>query len=156
MGLDMYLIGKRFLWFDEFELQNKLNKVLGSPLPPTTEDQWGQPHVQLVELQLGYWRKANAIHQWFVENVQSGEDDCREYNVSIEQLQKLKEVCQLVLADHSKARDLLPTQEGFFFGGTDYDEWYFQDLEYTVKIIDFIEQSIVPLKKYDLYYQSSW
>ncbi len=21
-----------------------------------------------------YWRKANAIHQWFVENVQGGED----------------------------------------------------------------------------------
>jgi hypothetical protein len=34
-----------------------------------------------------------------------------------------------VLADHSLAQELLPTQSGFFFGSTDYDEWYFSDVE---------------------------
>ena len=26
--------------------------------------------------EVGYWRKANAIHGWFVRNVQNGKDDC--------------------------------------------------------------------------------
>ena len=30
----------------------------------------------------GYWRKANQIHKWFVDNVQGGIDDCRPYPVS--------------------------------------------------------------------------
>ena len=26
--------------------------------------------------QIASWRKANAIHKWFVDNVQDGVDDC--------------------------------------------------------------------------------
>jgi hypothetical protein len=36
-----------------------------------------------------YWRKANQIHKWFVDNVQDGVDDCKEYWVSEEKLQEL-------------------------------------------------------------------
>ena len=39
---------------------------------------------------VGYWRKANQIHDWFVRNVQSGEDNCRDYHVSREKLEELK------------------------------------------------------------------
>ena len=28
---------------------------------------------------------------------------------------------------------------GFFFGGTEYDEYYYGDLEYTIKTIDRLE-----------------
>ena len=47
--------------------------------------------------QIAYWRKANMIHKWFVDNVQDGEDDCREYYVSREQLALLVETCKEVL-----------------------------------------------------------
>ena len=83
-----------------------------------------------------YWRKANAIHNWFVANVQDGEDNCQPHHVSREQLVELKGICKEVLEDKSKAARLLPTRAGFFFGSTDYDEGYYFDLQYTVEKID--------------------
>lgn len=46
---------------------------------------------------IGYWRKANHIHGWFVDNVQNGEDDCQEHLVSREDLQKLQKSVEAVL-----------------------------------------------------------
>jgi len=48
--------------------------------------------------ELGYWRKANAIHAWFVKNVQNGIDECQEANVTREQLTELKSLCERVIA----------------------------------------------------------
>ncbi len=49
--------------------------------------------------QIGYWRKANEIHNWFVENVQDGEDDCCYHReVTQEDLEELLNVCNKVLA----------------------------------------------------------
>ena len=47
--------------------------------------------------EVGYWRKANAIHKWFVDNVQNGEDDCGDYSVSKELLEELLNDCYTVL-----------------------------------------------------------
>jgi hypothetical protein len=48
--------------------------------------------------EVGYWRKANAIHNWFVENVQDGEDDCDYHReVTADDLQELITVCTKVL-----------------------------------------------------------
>lgn len=49
--------------------------------------------------EIGCWRKANQIHGWFVRNVQDGEDDCKEYEVSREQLAKLLETVRHVLSN---------------------------------------------------------
>ena len=107
--------------------------------------------VSEISEQVCYWRKANQIHNWFVKNVQDGTDDCGEYEVSTDQLESLINDCKLILADHSLAKEILPTQDDFFFGGTEYDEYYFQDLENTVK-------ELTPLLKEtgDFYYRSSW
>jgi hypothetical protein len=105
--------------------------------------------------QIVSWRKANAIHKWFVDNVQDGVDDCGEYKVTKEQLIRLRNVCNDVLGDGNLASELLPTQSGFFFGDTEYDTWYFKDLANTVQFID----EIFEYKSYcldDLYYSSSW
>lgn len=48
--------------------------------------------------EVGYWRKANHIHAWFVENVQGGNDDCSYYTVTEDNLMDLKEVCEKVVA----------------------------------------------------------
>lgn len=45
-----------------------------------------------------YWRKANAIHKWFVDNVQHGTDDCGVHDVGIEQLRDLRNRCEAVLS----------------------------------------------------------
>ena len=106
MGLDMYLTGKKYL--SEFregeaEIAEAMRAVSGSPFP-----------IKVIEGEAGYWRKANAVHQWFVRKVQEGEDDCNEYDVGREDLEELLSVCRAVLADKSKAGELLPTQDGFF------------------------------------------
>lgn len=109
--------------------------------------------VKREDTEVAYWRKANAIHNWMVQNVQFGEDDCRDYWVSKEKLEELLDVCNRVLVDNSLAPKLLPTQSGFFFGSTDYDEWYFETVKYTKKMIeDLIEKDDFE----DLYYGSSW
>lgn len=51
--------------------------------------------------EMGYWRKANQIHGWFVDNVQGGEDDCGEYEVTRSQLQELLYLVLEVIS-HSK------------------------------------------------------
>lgn len=92
-------------------------------------------HINYIEFEVAYWRKSNQIHNWFVKNVQYGVDDQREYVVSIKDLHNLLDLCMRVLKDRSLAEELLPTIDGFFFGPTDYDEYYFKDLEDTVEVL---------------------
>lgn len=80
-----------------------------------------------------YWRKANQIHKWFVDNVQNGVDDCKEYYVTREDLEKLLKSVDTVLENHDVAEEVLPVEKGFFFGGDEYDDWYFEDLVNTQK-----------------------
>lgn len=154
MGLDMYLSAKRYMskYFDAGDQAKieQINEVLGIV---GIED--GDYGAQEVTIRVGYWRKANAIHAWFVQNCQDGVDECQETFVSREQLQALVDLCKEVLADKKKASELLPSQSGFFFGSTEYDEWYYQDIEYTVERIEKILKDPA-LERCDFYYQSSW
>lgn len=156
MGLDMYLSGKRYMSkvFREDD-EPKMNAI--AALFPELEGRFGRwgdaTPVKEVSIKAGYWRKANAVHDWFVREVQEGEDNCGYYYVSREQLTELKAVCEEVLADRSKAKELLPPSEGFFFGSTDINEYYFQDLERTVKIID---ECLTLPPEWEFEYHSSW
>jgi hypothetical protein len=154
MGLDMYLSAKKYMsqYFDEADVAriDKINEIFG-----VTGIEDGNYGAQEVTFRVAYWRKANAIHDWFVKNVQDGVDECQEAWVSRDQLQELITICETVLADMSKAQQLLPTCSGFFFGGTDYDEFYKQDLEYTVERLKKILDDPA-LQKMDFYYHSSW
>lgn len=103
-------------------------------------------------VEIGYWRKSNQIHKWFVDNIQGGVDNCATYYLDKEQLIKLKTLCQQVLDDPKQAEELLPVKEGFFFGSQEYDEWYFSDLQETIEFIDWAIS-----KEYDYFaYSSSW
>ena len=142
-----------------------------------------------LETEVAYWRKANAVHAWFVDRVQGGEDDCRMHDeVTEDVLLELRAACRQIIESavqvngqvvngyqYNKATDrmepvlesgkrvlnpevceqLLPTQGGFFFGGTDYDEYYIADIEET------FEQCTKLLEETDfeneiLFYVSSW
>lgn len=65
-----------------------------------------------------------------------------------------------VFTDTSLAEELLPTQSGFFFGGTEYDDWYYQDIVETIKTFEELlaEEAKLPEGVYsgDFYYQASW
>ena len=117
-----------------------------------------------VEFTVAYWRKANQIHQWFVENVQDGVDECKPHYVSREQLAELRDLCKLVLGVRTKvgvnvsaadrvAAEKLPPISGFFFGSEDIDEWYWAQLTDTVKQIDRV---LTLPEEWSLKYQSSW
>ena len=154
MGLDMYLMKRIGIYamyeFEQIDGTVYLTKE-GHPIPIDTKK------IAYITEQSAYWRKANQIHKWFVDNVQDGKDDCGEYTVSLEQLQELVKTCKKVLKDHSKAEELLPTQSGFFFGGTEYGEYYFQDLKDTVKQIEPLLKEEYPKGVYVTFtYQSSW
>ena len=41
-----------------------------------------------------------------------------------------------IMTNSEVAEELLPTERGFFFGSTDYDQWYIEDLKNTIKIIN--------------------
>lgn len=142
-----------------------------------------------LETEVAYWRKANAVHAWFVDRVQGGEDDCRMHDeVTEDVLLELRAACRQIIESavqvngqvangyqYNKETDrmepilepgkrvlnpevceqLLPTQGGFFFGGTDYDEYYIADIEET------FEQCTKLLEETDfenevLFYVSSW
>ena len=105
-----------------------------------------------IDLPMGYWRKSNMIHHWFVNNLADGVDDCNPIIVRREDLEQLKETCIEVIANPTDAEALLPTGSGFFFGSTSYDEYYFGDLNYTLEILTRCLES-----KFDYFeYQASW
>lgn len=107
-----------------------------------------------VTVPLAYWRKANAVHNWFVTHAQEGRDECQRTYITLDQLKELREACSIVLADHDRARELLPVRGGFFFGGTEYDQYYFQWVKYTVEALDRIIAKLP--ERSTVYYQSSW
>ena len=170
MGLDMYLEARKYVGRIDW-------KAVPHPLPDgasfndyTTEDfnivkqlfpaqltKYNDAGSH-VAINVGYWRKANQIHGWFVNNVQNGEDDCKEYHVERHQLAELLDkVSQVLDGDITTAKELLPVTSGPFFGPGEYDEYYYQNLKHTKEMLTNI-LAIVPENDidYSFYYSSSW
>lgn len=187
MGLDQYLSRKIYIGaqYEHNKITGKIDiKKDGKPLKIDLSK------VSEIEQNVAYWRKANMIHRWMVENIQDGTDDCGEYELTKKKAQELLNVCNEVLSasklvdgvvkngerliggvwtpileegkeieDSKTAERLLPSASGFFFGGTDYDEYYYQDVKYTAEILDEILRTDNPDKEFfehSYYYSSSW
>ena len=118
MGLDMFLFKHKKLREND-ETYNKLARE-------TAEE-------------VMYLRKANQIRSWIVANTEYQDDwNCEEVELPKDILEKLVSDCKIVLNNHDKAEQLFPTSSKFFFGTTDYDEWYFKQLETTATEIKHI------------------
>lgn len=95
-----------------------------------------------------YWRKANAIHNWFVTHIQNDEDDCKPYILYEEKIIELRDVCKSIIEEEEEhgrdkaielADELLPTSDGFSFGDisyvdlgdTSYNDYYFDTVKET-------------------------
>ena len=154
MGLDMYLTAEKYLSkFDPADAQKitQLNDIFD--IEGDADNDYG---AQSVVFRVAYWRKANAIHQWFVDNVQDGIDECQKAYVSREQLVELLELCKQIIANPKKGKTLLPTASGFFFGSTDYDQYYLDDIQLTVDRLNKVLTDPALNNGVDFYYQSSW
>ena len=149
MGLDMYLNAEKYISkYDNEVLYKDLNEI-GFPMEVTG-----------VKCRAMYWRKSNQIHQWFVKNVQQDVDDCDDYPVSRETLQKLIDVCKEVLKNRKLCHELLPSSEGFFFGSTEYDEYYFEDIIRTAHELEIVlaktSEDAGKFCEWEFTYRSSW
>jgi hypothetical protein len=156
MGLDMYLNAKRFMSKNFNRGDDILQERVSDCFPELAhiKSHFGDSSpVREVKADVGYWRKANAVHDWFVNNVQDGEDDCGYYAVSRTQLADLKTICETVLANRERAGELLPTAPGFFFGDTNYGDFYFEDVQHTIKVIN---DALSLPHAWDFEYHSSW
>lgn len=144
--------------------------------------------------QLGYWRKANAVHGWFVRECAGGVDECQEIFVPRDYLARLRSDCNNALANRENAvennsstrvieqppnsgqelmdfimenmkaeqqkigttlvsDDPLAPTAGFFFGSTEKDEWYYNDL---LETIDIIDRALALGDDWQVIYQASW
>ena len=102
-----------------------------------------------------YWRKANAILNWFDHNLESvkqqeypkemeildreGVRSCTPYRVEKEELEKLLSDCKKLL-NGERTADSIPEDlqrvSGFFFGSIEIDDWYWEDIQDTVKMLE--------------------
>lgn len=161
MGLDQYLHAKKYIsksaWNQPTE-NEAYDKIAESIIPASLSLVMSETmdfQSLEVSVKVMQWRKSNQIHNWFVDNVQSGEDDCKEYYVSRENLADLLVKCIAVVADHSLAEELLPSQDGFFYGSTEYDEYYFTDVQDTLNSLSRLLAD-PELERWDFSYTSSW
>ena len=193
MGLDMYLKrGKKIpkiSWEEYKEIRNKVINDDEEALENYKDYvvNCGEYYIwnDLVK-EVGYWRKANQVHKWMVDNVQNGVDNCDLYEVKKEDLKKLLWICESivqnckltdgkvvngytfedgmkvpiiedgkVMTNIDVAKNMLPTCSGFFFGGTDYDEYYMGDIANTIEIINRVLKETNFDEEY-IAYESSW
>ena len=162
MGLDHYLYKKTYVQNWKYMNPEQLHTI--------TVKKGGKKRKDIKPERISYiieticrWRKFNALHKWFVDNVQGGCDDCKEYHVSIDKLKELITVLKQVIThkpvnggivDEKMLESLLPTTSGFFFGCVEFDQYYFNNVEKTIEILEdvLVENNECG----DFYYDSSW
>jgi len=176
MGLDMYLYKKTYVQNWEHHAPEQKHIVTVKKNGKTRKDIKPDRVTYVVE-QVGYWRKFNALHSWFVQNCADGEDDCREVNVNDEQLVELLEVLKKVksvldkskleskmLADwngelvshlvydkEDEIKELLSPRQGFFFGSYEIDKYYKSDVEETIVLLEELMKENEESKKHGIH-----
>lgn len=152
MGLDMYLEARRYISPIDKEtepMRRAIEAAIGRE--PATEKPHGEPElleVCAVVVRVGYWRKFWPLHNWFVNNAQEGNDDCRPVLVSAQQLEELEENLDQVEDDPDSAGD-------FFMDDTDEDVRLDPDeVDFTLRVI--VQARKLQAQGWDIYYRGSW
>lgn len=140
MGLDMYLHKRTYVKNWEYMGPEERHTVtVTGPAAATLRPE----RVTIIEEEVAYWRKANAIHAWLVERCQGGVDDCRTADVSRFVLNELRHLCASLCEQRRahprraviEAKRMLPPSVGAFFGTRDIDDKYWADLHYTAETL---------------------
>lgn len=164
MGLDMYLEARKYISKIDREATTDYEnpvlteeyKAIASYFPDYAHNDTGFAGAE-VAINIGYWRKANQIHKWFVDECAEGVDDCQSIYVSADKLRELRATTEHVIASgtNEEALRVLAPQHGFFFGSVEMDEWYWEDLKRTVLILDKAIR-LAEDENLSIYYQASW
>jgi len=161
MGLDMYLNARKYVSQHNYKGDSRTEVPEFSTLVNMSGLEGLTKYSQFagisVSYPVGYWRKANAIHGWFVNELAGGVDECQEIPVPREKLVELRDLCKAAVSQPAMAGEVLPPTQGFFFGSSEIDEWYMEDLSDTIKMIDHV-LSVIPEDnwEWEIYYQASW
>lgn len=159
MGLDMYLHKRTHVDLEKKNKRTQLAEIFDDEKLKEIPEYY--INIQYME-EVGYWRKANHIHHWFVQNVQNGVDDCDHYVVSRKKLEELRQICMNVLENREDAAAFLPTSSGFFFGDVKYNDYYFDQIERTIDIVsvilisDTLDNDCVLGRSCEYVYHASW
>ena len=161
MGLDMYLSKRTYVKNWDHMSDSQKHNITVKQGDKIREDIKPE-RISYITEEVGYWRKFNALHNYIVQNCADGVDNCQEIEISKDEM---KEILEVLIKVHNmkntllesgnteKLNDLFPTSKGFFFGSTEYDEYYFQDVKDTIEL--FTE--LLKEEKTDYFtYQASW
>lgn len=133
MGLDMSL-------YREVQMKGKM-KITDKEVGAVLDENTMRP---IAKHEVCYWRKFNALHKYFADNFgEEGNDNCVSMYMDIENIKELLKLVKKIKGEIKTDGDgnitnpdvceELPTEEGFFFGSTDYDEGYIYQLDETIK-----------------------
>ena len=162
MGLDMYLKVHRSTYLPKGKRTIDLDNMKEN-FDDYFDDEFGCSNsVKIVE-QVGYWRKANAIHHWFVKNIQEGVDECQTSDVSKKDIDNLLNLCnnildkieglEFIISDESKSyyeRNNEKFTEKFVFHKKNLNDIYSKKRiwNYTISLTEdigkFIEDNLPP------------
>ena len=90
--------------------------------------------------EIGYFRKVNFLVKYF-KNLGFDVEHQIPLRIYKENIEDLLTRCDQVLKDNNKASNLLPTMSGFFFGNTEYNEDYFNDVK---EVRNYIKNILLP------------
>lgn len=171
MGLDQFLYKSSYVQNWDFHTDEEKHTVVVSKGGSPRLDIKPERVNRIIE-KVGQWRKFNALHNWFVQVCGEGVDECQEIGVSSEKMNQLLETLkkvQEILSGYDgmpneemkeKVIDLFPPVSGFFFGSTDIDDWFVQDVNETIVLLEeLIKEDKENTEKglfLDYYYQASW
>lgn len=164
MGLDMYFYARKTT-YKSFSKWDKPDRADETNYPEDLKtfsdyiyDRNFKSVQTVISYQIGYFRKFNALHSYIVKTFADGIDNCQDIILYKEDVEKIKKVLDDVLNVHQqaeKAKEILPTQSGYFFGGTDYDEYYFEEVKVAADLMqNFLDN--FDFENYQLVYRASW
>ena len=162
MGLDMYLSARRYVSKYNYSSSDETLTDAFQKMAATAPDdfmKYGEFSGITITYPIAYWRKANAIHGWFVRKCGNNQDTCQEMYVSTNDLRDLLATCLQVQKSPELARELLPPTEGFFFGSSEVDQYYIADLDRTIEILTHVidqKSKMTDEFNFEMFYQASW
>ena len=182
MGLDMYMYRRSYVQNWEHQTPEQRHTISVKLGDNVREDIKPDRIAYLIE-RVAVWRKFNALHNWIVDNCAEGIDECQEICISQNDMENLLNTLKRAKKELDRAgmkkatiqtgwdsngdtfaeidvydcedeiKDILPPTSGFFFGSLQIDEYYKNEVERTIQVIDNLLKEDAGG---DFYYQASW
>jgi hypothetical protein len=158
MGLDIFFHKTKRSNWNKIKKEIDAFNALSEEEQSKRYDERTHPTANFEPEEIGYFRKVNFLMEFF-----HYEGNCEHKEISKDELEELRNACIEIgrmkpckveyvkatsqwdkdrvvnvysEADQKRCSELLPTQSGFFFGSTDYDEWYFRDVKEVLAWVD--------------------